>query len=67
MQNILVNMTDNGEPISRETAPNRRLLDFLREDLGLTSVKEGCSVGECGACTVILPESYILLIWSVRP
>ena len=54
MQNILVNMTVNGEPISRETAPNRRLLDFLREDLGLTSVKEGCSVGECGACTVIL-------------
>ncbi|HHX37158.1 MAG TPA: (2Fe-2S)-binding protein [Clostridiaceae bacterium] len=54
MQNILVNMTVNGQPISRETAPNRRLLDFLREDLDLTSVKEGCSVGECGACTIIV-------------
>jgi carbon-monoxide dehydrogenase small subunit len=36
-----------------ETDPNQRLLDMLRNNLGLTSVKEGCSEGECGACTVI--------------
>ena len=46
--------TLNGE--SREvTVPGmRRLLDVVREDLGLTGTKEGCGEGECGACTVIL-------------
>lgn len=54
MKKITVNFTLNGQPVSVETAPNRRLLDLLREDLRLTGTKEGCAVGECGACTVIL-------------
>lgn len=44
----------NGEQVTAKTDANRRLVDFLREDLGLTGVKEGCGEGECGACTVLL-------------
>ena len=54
MKKITVNFTLNGQPVSVETTPHRRLLDLLREDLRLTGTKEGCAVGECGACTVIL-------------
>jgi carbon-monoxide dehydrogenase small subunit len=43
----------NGQSVS---APNgaQRLLDFLREELDLTGAKEGCGMGECGACTVLV-------------
>jgi len=44
----------NGEQHSLAAAPLRRLLDLLREDLGLTGTKEGCGEGECGACTVLV-------------
>lgn len=44
----------NGKFIEVKTSPNRRLLDLLRDDLNLTGTKEGCSIGECGACTVIM-------------
>ena len=49
----------NNKPIQLETAPDRRLLDILREDLLLTGTKEGCSEGECGACTVLLDNEAV--------
>jgi aerobic carbon-monoxide dehydrogenase small subunit len=44
----------NGKDVKIKTEPNRRLLDLLREDLELTGTKEGCGIGECGACTILL-------------
>jgi carbon-monoxide dehydrogenase small subunit len=44
----------NGREVTVDRPPMSRLLDVLREDLGLTGTKEGCGEGECGACTVLL-------------
>ncbi|WP_158780819.1 (2Fe-2S)-binding protein [Pantoea sp. BAV 3049] len=49
----------NGIQVEKTVGDNRRLLDFLREDLQLTGTKEGCSVGECGACTVIVNSKAV--------
>lgn len=50
----IVQLTVNGESVEAAVEPNRTLVQFLREDLGLTGVKHGCGLGDCGACTVIL-------------
>lgn len=49
-----VHLKVNGKEYELEVKPTATLLETLREDLGLTGTKEGCGVGECGACTVIL-------------
>ena len=49
----------NGEPVEVEAPGMRRLLDVLREDLGLTGTKEGCGEGECGACSVLLDGAVV--------
>src|SRR5687768_3861092 len=46
--------TLNGRDTDVDAHPMARLLDVLREDLGLTGTKEGCGEGECGACTVLV-------------
>ena len=51
--------TLNGEPMVVDAPGMRRLLDALREDLGLTGTKEGCGEGECGACSVLIDGEVV--------
>jgi aerobic-type carbon monoxide dehydrogenase small subunit (CoxS/CutS family) len=50
----------NNEIWDVEVPPHRTLLEVLREDLGLTGAKEGCGLGACGACTVLVDGAPIL-------
>ena len=54
MKPIQITLTVNNTIHKIESMPNRTLLSVLREDLGLTGTKEGCGVGECGACAVLM-------------
>ena len=50
----ILRCTVNNKPVEIGIDPRESLADTLREKLGLTSVKKGCEVGECGACTVLV-------------
>ncbi|MEF9946446.1 MAG: (2Fe-2S)-binding protein [Lachnospiraceae bacterium] len=54
MEKIEIHFMLNGTAATVKVNPNERLLDVLRDELHLVGTKEGCGVGECGACTVIL-------------
>jgi aerobic carbon-monoxide dehydrogenase small subunit len=49
-----IHFTLNGEPVQVEIEPHLTLLQLVREEMGLTGTKEGCGMGECGACTVLV-------------
>jgi carbon-monoxide dehydrogenase small subunit len=51
-QAVLITLTVNGAQVTRSVAPRQHLVDFLREDLGLTGSHLGCEHGVCGACTL---------------
>jgi carbon-monoxide dehydrogenase small subunit len=55
----IIQLIVNGEAVEAAVEANRTLLQFLREDLGLTGTKHGCGLGDCGACTVILDGSPV--------
>ncbi len=54
-----ITFTLNGETVRVAADPLKRLLDVLREELGMTGVKEGCGEGECGACSVLLDGKLV--------
>ena len=54
MKPLPIHLIVNGEDYHMMINPNRILIDVLREDLELTGTKEGCGLGKCGACTVLL-------------
>ena len=65
----LVQCVVNGKEVMEYVDVRESLLDMLRNRLGLTSVKKGCEVGECGACTVIIDGETVdsciyLAVWA---
>ena len=65
----VIHMIVNGTPVELAVREDECLTDTLRQRLGLTSVKKGCGVGECGACTVLIDGEAInsclfLAVWA---
>src|SRR5688500_1795992 len=65
-----IKLNVNGRPVEGQVEAARLLLDFVRDDLGLTGTKEGCGTGDCGACTVHVDgqpiASCLMLAMQVR-
>lgn len=59
MEQHKIRLSVNGEDWELAVAPNKTLLEVLRNDLGLTGAKEGCQDGTCGACTVLMDGKAI--------
>ena len=59
MAKLHVSCTINGEPVEFLCEPNDTMLDALRGPLGLTGSKEGCSSGDCGACSITLDDRLV--------
>lgn len=51
---MIIRFRLNKEEQEINTSPDRRVVDLLREDLGLTGSKEGCGTGECGVCSILV-------------
>jgi len=64
---ITIKFILNGKPVQVDVPPHWTLLRLLREKLGLTGTKEGCGIGECGACTVLLDEMTVNACFILAP
>ena len=65
---MTVRLVVNGERVKLEVPPTTRLVDVLRDHLGLTGTKEACGRGDCGACTVLVGDRAVpsCLVLSAR-
>jgi aerobic carbon-monoxide dehydrogenase small subunit len=54
-----INLVVNGKSLTIRAFPMERLLDVLRQQLGLTGTKEGCGEGECGSCSVLVDGTLV--------
>ncbi|MBI5521170.1 MAG: (2Fe-2S)-binding protein [Desulfarculus sp.] len=59
MKKLAITLVVNDTEHELLVAPNRTLAQVLREDLGLTGTKQGCQVGDCGSCTVLLDDEPV--------
>ena len=70
MDKRTLRFTLNGDPVEVEIDPHLTLLELLRDKLELLGTKEGCGMGECGSCTVLLDgktiNSCIFPAWEVE-
>ncbi len=60
MMKRILELKVNGKSYDLPVDPHRTLLEVLREQLGLTGAKEGCSLGDCGSCTVLVDGTPFL-------
>lgn len=67
MSTEVIRATVNGEPVEFLASASQTLLDALRDQLGLTGTKEGCSSGDCGACSVILDGRLVCACLVLAP
>jgi carbon-monoxide dehydrogenase small subunit len=58
-EEIDIRLTVNGDAVARRVSARQNLVDFLREELGLTGTRAGCEHGVCGACTVRLDGAIV--------
>jgi len=66
---INITFTINGRQKNLDVDIRQSLLDVIREETGITSTKEGCGVGECGACSVLIDEVLVdaciyMAVWA---
>jgi aerobic-type carbon monoxide dehydrogenase small subunit (CoxS/CutS family) len=64
---LKINFILNGNRITLDVPPSRRVIDILRENLELTGTKEACGEGECGACTILVDGKSVLSCLMLAP